>query len=85
MYALATLLDKHIHIVATPFGTVGNAIVVLLEVAVVRYLFSCHRIRIEIVVHMDAVDVISGHDVVDNANDILAVAGCPGLRMNCPS
>ena len=80
MDALATFLDEHIDIVATPVTTIAYAIAVFLKLAVVGNLHSCNWIGIEIVVHVYAVDIITRHNVVDHLNNIVAILGKSGVE-----
>ena len=73
MDSLAALLDEHVHVVAAPVVAVGDAVAVGCILAVVGDLQTGYWIRVEIVVHVNAVDVVALHNVVNHLNNILAV------------
>ena len=69
----ATLFYEYVHIVATPVLTIADAIAVRSIFAVVWYLQPSYWVRIEIVIHMYAVNVVTLDDVVHHLYNILAV------------
>ena len=72
MYGFCQLLNKYIYIFTPPVVFVGNAIVVTSKFTVVVNAKSCYRVWIEVVVYMQAIDVIPFHYVIhDFANIVL--------------
>ena len=73
------LLDEEVHIVTTPITTIANAIIILTILGIVWNRLTSSRIRVEIVVHVDAVDVVAGDDVTGNFTDIVAILRDAGV------
>ena len=73
MDSLSALLDEHVHVVAAPVVAVADTVAVGCILAVVGYLQTGYWIRVEIVVHVNAVDVVALYNVVNHLNNILAV------------
>ena len=77
---LAEGLDEDIDIVAAPVGNGGK----LASVAVVGGLVgdgdARHGIGIEVVVDMEAIDVIAADDIADDAEDVVAVLALAGVE-----
>ena len=78
-------LDQHIYIVTTPIRNVTISTTVLGKCRIVRKFFSRIRIRIEIVVHVKGIDVITAHDVTNNLADVLAVFRKPRIEIQLSS
>ena len=57
------LLDGHIDIVATPITYIVKTTWISRKSLCIRKILTCHRIRIEIVVHVDGLDIVAGNEV----------------------
>ena len=75
MHRLIELFDKEIHVIATPVTTVFDTVRVLTILLIIRNHLSSCGIRIEIIIHMDAIDIIACHDILSHRTDIVAVLG----------
>ena len=73
MDSLIELLHKQVHVIATPIVDILDTIRVLTELLGIGNGDTLHRIRIEIVVHVDTVHVIARHDVLGHLTDIIAI------------
>ena len=80
VYRLIELLDKEIHIIAAPVVDIPDTITILPVLLGIRDILSLHGIGIEIVVHMDTVDIITGDDILGHLADIIAVLGQSGIQ-----
>ena len=72
-YGFMYLLDEDVHVVASPVALVGISSSVAGKGRIVREVHSRGRIWVEVVVHVEGIHVITGHDVADNLADVLAV------------
>ena len=70
---LMKFFDKYIYIVSSPLISVGKSTTICSEAYVIRKIFSRIRIRIEIIIHMNGIYVISVYDVAHNLAYILSV------------
>ena len=70
---LAQLLDKEVYIITSPIVDIGESTSVTLEISLVWNSLSCSRIRIEIVINMQAINIISTHYIVNDCTDIIAI------------
>ena len=75
MYRFAQLLDEEVYIVASPVSYISESTAVMLEVTLVGNGLTGSRIRIEIIVDMDSVDIIPAHDIVHHSADVIPVLG----------
>ena len=80
MDGLVELLDEQVHVVASPVAAVLDAVGVLLILGIIGDREASHRIGIEIVVHVDAVDVVAADDVACHLADVVAVLGNAGVE-----
>ena len=71
---LAQLFNEHVDIVATPIVYVFDAIAVGTELLLVRNFHSCCGIRIEIVVDMESVNIVTTNDVFHHLVYIFAIS-----------
>lgn len=72
---LLQALHHQVDILPAPVGDVGKAAAVFLVLGIVVHALSAREARVEVVVHVDAVDVVLGDEVLDNGVQI-----CAGLR-----
>ena len=70
----AQLLDEQIHILATPVAPV-HAVAIAGVAVIVGELAAGNGIRIEIVVHVDGIDIVARHNIVDYPAYKLAALG----------
>ena len=84
MHSLIELFDKEVHIIAAPVATVAYAVAVLLILGIVRNGLSCSRIGIEIVVHVDSVNIIAGDDVASHLTDVVTILGDTRIQNRLP-
>ena len=75
MDGLVELLDEEVDVVAAPVTTVAYAIVVGVILGIVGDGLTGCGIGIEIVVHVDAIHVVTADDVLGYSTDIVAVLG----------
>ena len=80
-HCLVNLLYQHVHVVAPPVAPVGESPSVCRETQVVGKLLSRIRIRIEIVVHVDGINVVPAHDVAHDFADVSARFGQSGVEV----
>ena len=73
MDSLVQLFDKQIHLMTSPVALVTIPLRIGTELSLVRNLNTRHRIRIEIVVNMQAVNIISRQDIFNNATNIVTI------------
>ena len=67
--------DEHIHIISTPIAFVGISTAVLSETGIIGKVFARIGVGVEIIVHVDGIDIIAVYDVAYNLADVLAVFG----------
>ena len=80
MDGLAQLLYEMVHIFAAPVGQASRpAAIASVLSSIVDYL-ATDRIRIEIIVDMETVDIIAADDIVDHPADIVAVLRLPRIE-----
>ena len=70
----AQLLDEQVHILATPVTPLHTVTIAGVAV-IVGKLAAGNRIGIEIVVHVDGIDIVASHNIVDHPADKLAALG----------
>ena len=75
MHGLIELLNEEIHVVATPVAPVLEAVGILLELCIIGNGQSCHRIGIEVVVHVNTVYIVAGDNVMSYFTDIVTILG----------
>ena len=73
MDGLSQLLHKTTYIVASPILNIGKAMIHALIELLVWNLLACYRIRIEIIVDVKSVDIVSAHDIGCHTTSIV---GC---------
>ena len=73
MYGLIELLDKEVHVIASPVVDILDTIVIQTELLCIGNRLTLHRIGIKIVVHVNTVDIITGDDILCHFADIIAV------------
>ena len=72
MDGFVNLLNKHVNIIATPIITILHTIG---RRTILRFIWNfdtCDRIGIEIVIDMQAIDIVAFYDILDNIADIVA-------------
>ena len=67
------LLYQQVNLIASPITTIAEALGISLLLYVIRNIHSCHRIRIEIVIDMKSVDIVTFHDVLNYFTDIITI------------
>ena len=72
MNGFIDLLDEQVDIIATPIVTILHTVRISTILCIVRYLHTCYRIGIEIVVDMQAVNIVTLNDVTNDVTDIVA-------------
>jgi hypothetical protein len=72
---LIELLDEEVDIISAPVVDIPDAIGVLAEEFLVGDGLALYRIGIEIVVHMDAIDIITTHDITRHLTDVITILG----------
>ena len=77
---LIELLDEEVDIISAPVVDVPDAVGVLTEEVFVGDNLALHGIGIEIVVHVDAVDIITAHDVTRHLTDVITVLWESGIE-----
>ena len=80
MHGLVHLLDKRADVVASPVVYIGKAVVVGVELPAVGNAHARHGVGVEVVVDVQSVDIVSGHDVLDDHADIVAVLRNAGIQ-----
>ena len=73
MYRLIELLDKQVYVIPAPVATILDAITMKTILRIIRNNLSCCRIRIEIVIHMNTIHIVTGHDILGHLTDIVTV------------
>ena len=66
-------LDQDIDIVTSPISLIGITTAIFCKGQIIRKIYARSRIRIEIVVHVERIHIVTGNDIADNLADILAV------------
>ena len=84
VHGLVQLLDKEVDVLAPPVATVGNALVIGTVLGIVGNLHAWHRIGIEIVVNVQAVDVVAPHNVAHNLADVVPALRQGGVEQRQP-
>ena len=74
--------DKLVDIVSAPVGTVLYSVVILGKSFVIGYYFLSAWVGIEIVIHVNAVNVVAAHYVRYHTAYILAVVWLSGIKEN---
>ena len=70
--SLVKLFDEEVDIETSPVTTIADAVGVGTILGVVGNLHASHGIRIEIVVDMEAIDIVARHDIANYRADIVA-------------
>ena len=70
-HSLMYLFDKDVHIAATPVGFVRKTSSVTGETVIIGEIFPGNRIRIEVIVHMDGIHIITGNDIGNHHANML--------------
>ena len=78
--SVVKLLHKTVHVVAAPVADVADTIRVITEKICVWNFLASHRIRIEIVVDMQSVNIVAAQDVAHHRTDILTVLSHSGIE-----
>ena len=68
-------LNQHIHITTSPVRLVSKASAITGKTCVIGKIDSLNRIRIEIVIHVDSVHIIAGHNIRHDLTDIFTTLG----------
>jgi len=68
-------LNQHIHITTSPVRLVSKASAITGKTCVIGKIDSLNRIRIEIVIHVDSVHIIAGHNIRHDFTDIFTTLG----------
>ena len=71
--SLVELFHEEVYVVATPVTYIGIPLVVGSKIGSIRDVNTCHRVRIEIVVDVQSVNIITLQDVHDDSTDVVAV------------
>ena len=79
---LVQLLDECIYIIAAPVGLVIKAASVTGKAGIVRKIDSLNRVRIEIVVHVDGIDIVARNDIAHYQTDMTATFGQGRVEVN---
>ena len=66
-------LDEEVYVVASPVAAVADAVVVFLERGIVGDGLSGYGVGVEVVVDMEAVNIVATDDVLHHLTDVLAV------------
>ena len=72
MDSLVKLFYEEVDIETSPVATIADAVGIGTILGVVGNLHASHRIRIEIVVDMEAIDIVARHDIPDHLADVIA-------------
>ena len=80
MDGLIELLDEEVHIIAPPVVDILDAVVIQTELLIVGDILALYGIGIEIVVHVDAVDIVACDDILGDLADIIAILGHTGIE-----
>ena len=73
MYRLSQLFYKHTHILSAPILTSKKSLTITLEVVGIGNLYTCYRIRIEVIINMQSVDIIACQDISYHLADIVTI------------
>ena len=68
---LMKLFNQHIDITTTPIGLIRKTTAITGKARVIRKVHSLHGIRIEIIVHVDSIHIITGHDIGHDFTNIV--------------
>ena len=80
MDGLIELFDEEVHVIATPVVDIPDTVIIQPELLRIGNGLALHRIGIEIVVHVDAVDIVAGDDVLGHLTDIFTVLWHAGIE-----
>ena len=69
------LLYQHIHITTTPICLIGETSTITGETCIIRKIQSINRIRIEIIIHVNSIYIITRHNIGHNFTDMLPAFG----------
>ena len=72
MYSLPQLLYKSAYVISSPISNIPIAMRVLLIQGLVWNLFACYWIRIEIIIYMETIYIISADDVGCHFADVIS-------------
>ena len=71
MDGFAQLLDEAAHIVSSPVADITESARIGCIHLLIRNLLACYRIRIEVVVDMEAINIITAHDISSHLTGII--------------
>ena len=74
-------LNQHVHIIPTPVCPTRKSATVCCKADIIRKLFSRIRIRIKIVVHVNGIHIIAGHNVAYNLADVFSGLRQPRIKI----
>ena len=72
MDGIVELFNELVDVIAAPVGQVAETVIVCPEVGIIGNGYACHGIGIEIVVDVQAVDIVARHNVAHHVADIVA-------------
>ena len=68
-------LYQHIHITTTPICLIGKTSTITGKTCIIRKIQSINRIRIEIIIHVNSIYIITRHNIGHNFTDMLPAFG----------
>ena len=74
-YCFMKFLDQDIHVATTPVRLITETASVTGKARIVREIDSLDRIRIEIIVHVDSIYIVTGYNIGNNLADMLTAFG----------
>ena len=79
MYGFTQLFDENINVITAPVSYICEPSAILLELFLIGNGKSCDGIRIEIIVYMQPIYVVTAHNIVHNLAYIITIFGQTGI------
>ncbi len=84
-HSFVNFLYQHIHVVTAPIGFITVSATILRKTDMIRKIFARVGIRIEIIIHMNGIHIITGNNIAHNLANVFTVFGQSRIKIKLPS